>query len=236
MPKNNDEAPEPMPEHLGFILDGNRRWARKHSLPVFDGHLAGYNALKEVAQACFDQGIPYVSLYVFSTENWQRDKSEISGIMRLMLRAVGSDLKDLIKNQVRVRFLGSREGLSPKILDALAKAEERTIGYTRGTLAFCFNYGAQAEIVSAARQCVEDGLTANQITEQAIASRLYAPEIPPIDMIVRTSGEKRLSNFMLWRAAYSELLFLEKYWPDMTKQDVTDIISEYQRRQRRFGS
>jgi len=233
---SSNDVPETLPRHLGFILDGNRRWARQHSLPVFDGHLAGYNALKEVARACFDAGIPYVSLYVFSTENWKRDKSEVSNIMRLMLRAVGTDLKELIDNQVRVRFLGSREGLSPKILNALANAEAKTLHYTRSTIAFCFNYGGQQEIIDATRQCVKDGLIGDEITPEAIAERLYAPDIPPIDMVVRTSGEQRLSNFMLWRAAYSELYFIEKYWPDMTKQDVTSIIKEYQRRQRRFGS
>ncbi len=223
------------PKHLGFILDGNRRWARQHSLPEFDGHLAGYNALREVIEGCFEMGVPYVTVYAFSTENWKRDKREVSNLMKLATRAVTSDLKRFVDRDIRVRYAGRREGIGKKLLAGVEKAEEATRRLTGGTLLLCFNYGGQQEIVDAARQCVADGLIADELTEEAIAERLYVPEAPPIDLIVRTSGEQRLSNFMLWRAAYSELLFLKKYWPDMTKQDVTDIIKEYNRRQRRFG-
>lgn len=227
---------EVMPKHLGFILDGNRRWARSHSLPDFDGHLAGYNALKEVLRACYDQGVQYVSVYVFSTENWQRDGKEVSKLMRLVLHAITSDLKELASNRVRVRFLGSTERLSSKVLGSIEKAEQATMGYGHGTLNVCFNYGGQEEIVQAARRCVQDGLEPEEITEAAISERLYAPDVPPVDMVVRTSGEHRLSNFMLWRAAYSEFMFIDKFWPDMTKDDVTAIIKEYGRRNRRFGA
>lgn len=231
-----DTTEPTIPKHIGFILDGNRRWAKKHSLPEFDGHLAGYNALKEVLQGAYDKGVQYVSIYAFSTENWQRDTSEVSNLMRLTVHAVMSDLKTLVKDQVRVRFLGRRDGLGGKVLAAIEKAEEATKHFTRSTLAVCFNYGGQEEIAHAARKCVEDGLAPHEITEQAIAERLYAPDVPPVDIVVRTSGEQRLSNFMLWRVAYSELYFLQKYWPEMTKHDITDIIEEYNRRQRRFGA
>jgi undecaprenyl diphosphate synthase len=226
----------PAPTHLGFILDGNRRWAVKHSLPEFDGHLAGYNALREVIEASFEQGVEYVSVYAFSTENWKRDKQEVSNLMKLAMRAVSSDLKRFITKGIRVRFVGRREGLSAKLLDAVEKAEEATRRLTNGTVLVCFNYGGHQEIADAARACIQDGLTPDEVTPEAMAERLYVPDVPPIDMIVRTSGEYRLSNFMLWRASYSELLFLEKFWPDMTKQDVADIIKEYHRRNRRFGS
>jgi len=225
-----------VPKHVGYILDGNRRWARMHSLPEYDGHLAGYNALKEVVEGSIEQGIKYVSIYAFSTENWQRDKTEVSHLMKLSLHAISTDLKRFVKNGIRVRILGHRDGLSQKLLSAIEKAEEATKLLRKGTVLVCFNYGGQREIADAARKCVEDGLKPAEITEEAIAKRLYAPNVPPLDIIVRTSGEKRLSNFMLWRASYSELLFLDKYWPDMTKQDVTDIIEEYSRRQRRFGA
>jgi len=225
-----------VPKHVGYILDGNRRWARMHSLPEYDGHLAGYNALKEVVEGSIEQGIKYVSIYAFSTENWQRDKTEVSNLMKLSLHAISTDLKRFVKNGIRVRILGHRDGLSQKLLSAIEKAEEATKLLRKGTVLVCFNYGGQREIADAARKCVEDGLKPAEITEEAIAKRLYAPNVPPLDIIVRTSGEKRLSNFMLWRASYSELLFLDKYWPDMTKQDVTDIIEEYSRRQRRFGA
>ncbi len=224
------------PVHVGYILDGNRRWARMHSLPEYDGHLAGYNALREVVEGSIEKGIKYVSIYAFSTENWQRDKAEVSHLMKLVIHALTSDLKRFVKNGIRVRILGHREGLNAKIIDAIEKAEEATRSLQKGTVLVCFNYGGQREIADAARKCVEDGLSAKEITEEAIAKRLYAPDAPPVDIIVRTSGEQRLSNFMLWRASYSELLFLKKYWPDMTKQDVADIIEEYNNRGRRFGA
>jgi len=225
-----------VPKHVGYILDGNRRWARQHSLPEYDGHLAGYNALKEVIEGSIEQGIQYVSIYAFSTENWQREKKEVSHLMRLVMHAVTSDLKQFVKNGIRLRVLGHREGLSEKLIEAIEKAEEATKLLDKGTVLVCFNYGGQREIVDAVSKCIEDGLGAKEITEEAIAKRLYAADAPPVDMVVRTSGEQRLSNFMLWRASYSELYFLKKYWPDMTKEDVTDIIEEYNRRQRRFGA
>lgn len=231
----NDSELHHVPTHLGFILDGNRRWAKLHSLPEYDGHLAGYNALREVVKGCAEAGVKFVSIYAFSHENWKRDKKEVAGLMRLALHAIASDTKSLIKNGVRTRFLGRREGISGKLLAAIEKVEAATRSQTRCTLAVCFSYGGQQELVDAMRQCAKDGLPPEAIDEQAVASRLYAPDIPPIDMIVRTSGEQRLSNFMLWRSAYSEFLFLQKYWPDMTKEDVAGIIEEYGRRTRRFG-
>jgi undecaprenyl diphosphate synthase len=223
------------PNHLGFILDGNRRWARQHSLPEFDGHLAGYNSLREVIEACFDADVPFVSIYAFSTENWKRDKHEVSGLMKLAAHAVTSDLKRFIDKNIRVRYAGRRDGIGKKLLAAVEKAEESTRNLTGGTLLLCFNYGGKQEIVDAVKQCMRDGLTEDEITEEAITKRLYVPEAPPIDLVIRTSGEQRLSNFMLWRSAYSEFMFIKKYWPDMTKEDVADIIKEYNRRQRRFG-
>jgi undecaprenyl diphosphate synthase len=233
---DQQEAPLVPPHHLGFILDGNRRWAKLHSLPEYDGHLAGYNSLREVLEGAFEQGVKFVSIYAFSTENWKRDKQEVSNLMKLAARAINSDLKRFIERGIRVRFVGRREGVSGKLLDGVDKAEEATRFLKNGTVLVCFNYGGQQEIADAARKCIEDGLKPEEVTEEAIAQRLYAPDAPPMDMVVRTSGEQRLSNFMLWRAAYSELFFLEKYWPDMTKQDVADIIKEYNRRSRRFGA
>ncbi|HSX29108.1 MAG TPA: polyprenyl diphosphate synthase [Candidatus Saccharimonadales bacterium] len=224
-----------VPTHVGFIMDGNRRWARMHTIPDMDGHLSGYTAMKEVLEAAYDKGIQYVTLYAFSSENWSRQSKEVSGLMKLMVGAVAKDIDFLIKKGVRVVFLGRRTGLGDTVIAALDKAEAATAKLTHATLAVCFNYGGKQEIVDAVRGCMHEGLTAEQIDEQAIADHLYAPDIPPIDIIVRTSGEHRLSNFMLWRAEYSELYFLEKYWPDMTKEDVADIIVEYNKRQRRFG-
>jgi len=231
-----EDVPKVIPTHVGYILDGNRRWARMHSLPEYDGHLAGYNALREVLEATIDEGVKFVSIYVFSSENWKRDKKEVGNLMKLTMHAINSDLKRFIQRGTRIRFVGHREGLGDKLIAAVEKGEEATRSLTNGTALVCFNYGGHREIADAARKCVEDGLKPEEVTEEAIAQRLYVPDVPPVDIIVRTSGEQRLSNFMLWRASYSELLFLKKYWPDMTKQDVADIIEEYNRRQRRFGT
>lgn len=223
------------PNHIGFIIDGNRRWAREHGLPQYEGHLAGYSALKDVLYEALDQGVKYASVYAFSTENWKRTEEEVGYLMKLTMRMVKSDLHEFIDRGIRFRHLGSKANLPEKVVKAFEEAEEKTKHLTNGTVCACFNYGGQRELVDAARQCIEDGLSPDEVTEEAIAARLYAPDVPPIDMMVRTSGEQRISNFMLWRIAYSELLFLDKFWPAMTKEDVTAIIEEYRRRNRRFG-
>jgi undecaprenyl diphosphate synthase len=220
-----------IPVHIGYIVDGNRRWAKTHGLPAYEGHLAGYNALKDVIKATSDAGVRYASVYAFSTENWKRGEGETGKLMKLALRLFKTDLKELIDQNIRLRVLGSEEGLDKKVIQAARDAEHATEGCDGLTVALCFNYGGHQEIIDAARKAAKAG----EITEESITRHLYAPEIPPLDIIVRTSGEQRLSNFMLWRSAYSELLFLDKLWPDMTPEDVTDIINEYNRRGRRFG-
>ncbi len=224
-----------VPKHVGVIVDGNRRWARQHDIPTYEGHLAGYNTLKEVAVEMLNQGVEYLSAYVFSTENWKRSADEVKKLMGLVLKLVSSDLPEFHKHNVRLKVLGSREDLDEKIIKAIEKAEAETAGNTGGVLALCFNYGGQREIVEAVQAIARKGVPAEEITEELIAEHLYVPEVPPIDIVVRTSGEQRISNFMLWRAAYSEFLFVEKNWPDMDKDDVAYIISEYTKRQRRFG-
>lgn len=224
-----------LPKHIGYVIDGNRRWAKTHGIPTYEGHLAGYNAIHEVAIATFDAGVEYMSAYIFSTENWKRSEDEVGKLMSLVLKLLTSDLHIFEENNIKLRILGSRERVSDKILRAIDDAEARTAANTRGTLAVCFNYGGHEEIAAACKQIVQLGTSADAITPELIAQNLYAPEVPPLDMIVRTSGEQRLSNFMLWRAAYSELFFLDKLWPDMTKADVADILDEYARRSRRFG-
>lgn len=224
-----------VPNHIGFVLDGNRRWAREHNLPVVEGHRIGYMTLKEVGSACLAHGIKYLTAYIFSTENWKRDEKEVNFLMKLFLMAARKDITFAQEENIRIRFLAHRESLKPELVSVIEQLEDATKNNTRGTLSLCLNYGGQQEIADAARQCLEDGLTADQLTPAAIESQLYSPDIPPVDLIVRTSGEKRLSNFMLWRSAYSELLFMEKHWPEMTKADVDVIIEEYNRRSRRFG-
>lgn len=223
------------PTHIGYIIDGNRRWARKHGLPTYEGHLAGYNAIQEVAIATFDAGVKYMSAYIFSTENWKRSEDEVSKLMGLVLKLLTSDLPIFDKRNIKLKILGSRQNVAPRIIKAIDNAEARTADNTAGTLAICFNYGGQLEIADACKKIVQSGISVEAITPDLIAENLYAPEVPPVDMIVRSSGEQRLSNFMLWRSAYSELMFIDKPWPDMTKEDVTAIIKEYLRRGRRFG-
>lgn len=224
-----------VPRHIGFIIDGNRRWAKSHGLPTYEGHLAGYNAIQEVAKAAFDAGVEYVSVYIFSTENWKRSQEEVGKLMSLVLKLLTSDLHIFADNNIRLRVLGSRDKVDDKILKAIDDAEAKTAANTGGTLAICFNYGGQLEIVDAFKKIIQSGASPEEVTLERIAQNLYVPEVPSCDMVVRTSGEHRLSNFMLWRAAYSELLFLDKQWPDMTKEDVSVIIDEYNKRHRRFG-
>lgn len=227
------EEPLVIPNHLGFILDGNRRWAKKHGLPTYEGHLAGYNSLKEVVLKAADVGIKYVSVYSFSTENWQRSEEEVKGIMGLAMRLFKTEISELVKHGIKLVVLGSRDGVPQNILDAMDEAQQKTKDLTRITLAMCFNYGGKREIAAAAQKCINDGLA--EITEEALAERMYAPEVPDVDMVVRTSGEQRISNFMLWRVAYSEFYFMDKFWPDMRASDIDGIIKEYNRRNRRFG-
>jgi undecaprenyl diphosphate synthase len=229
-----EQAPV-IPGHVGYIVDGNRRWAKKHGLPTYEGHLAGYNALKEVAIATLNEGVEYMSAYIFSTENWKRSADEVKKLMTLTLRILKSDLPEFHSNNIRLRVAGSREGVNEKILKAMEVAEAETAHNTGGTLVLCFNYGGQIELVEAVKNIIASGVSAEAVDETMIAQHLYTPEVPALDVVVRTSGEQRLSNFMLWRSAYSEFIFLKKNWPDMTKDDVTSIIKEYTKRQRRFG-
>lgn len=224
-----------IPKHVGYIVDGNRRWAKAHGIPVYEGHLAGYNALKDVAIETLRQGVSYMSVYIFSTENWQRNASEVKKLMGLVLKLVTSDLPELKRNNVRLRIIGSYEGVDAKIVKAIEKAEAETASYTGGELLLCFNYGGRQEIVDAVKTIIAQGISPDMLTEELIAKNLYTPDVPDVDVIVRTSGEQRLSNFMLWRVAYSEFIFIHKNWPDMTKDDVTFIMKEYARRNRRFG-
>ena len=224
-----------IPQHIGFVVDGNRRWAKKHGLPTYEGHLAGYNSLKDVLIESLNRGVKYASAYVFSTENWKRTAEEVNNLMGLLLRVLESDVPIFVENRIRLRVIGTREGLPRAVIKAIDRAEATTAELDGGELLLCLNYGGHLEIADACKKIIESGVAADEVTPELIAKNLYAPEVPPCDLIVRTSGEQRLSNFMLWRAAYSELLFVDKLWPDMTKEDVGVILEEYQRRNRRFG-
>lgn len=223
-------------QHIAFILDGNRRWAKDQGLASFEGHLRGYENLKTIALAAFARGIPNMTAFVFSTENWKRAKDEVSYLMDLVVKAFTTDLGFFADKNVRLRIIGLRDGLSPKVLAAIDNAETKTAGNTGGQLNLCFNYGGRAEIVEAVRKLVADGVNPEEITDEAIASRLWSAGIPDPDLIVRTSGEQRLSNFLTWSGVYSELLFVPKHWPAFTEADLDAAIAEYDARQRRFGA
>ncbi len=223
------------PAHIGYILDGNRRWAKKHGLPTYEGHLAGYNALKDVIEATSDAGVKYISFYTFSTNNWDRAEDEVRGIMSLIRRLFKTDINQLVKDGYKVVVMGTRDKLPADLNKMIDEAQERSQNGTRATLAMCFNYGGQDEIARAAQRLIDQGVSAGQVTVESFPAFLDHPEVPSCDLIVRTSGAQRLSDFMLWRSAYSEFLFLDKFWPEMTKDDVTVILEEYSNRQRRFG-
>lgn len=224
------------PQHIGFILDGNRRWAKEHGQLAMQGHQQGYETLKTIVDATFERGVKCISAYVFSTENWNRAQEEVSFLMNLTLLMVTRDLKEMHKKGIRIVWLGTPDNVGDKLIKSLRNAEEITKNNTKGTLAVCFNYGGQKELVDATAKIVASGIAPDEISEETITQNLYGQDISPVDLLVRTSGEQRISNFMLWRAAYSELVFVGKYWPDFSEQDLDDVITEYSRRQRRFGS
>lgn len=225
-----------VPLHLGLILDGNRRWARAHSLPTLEGHRQGYNNLKDITKAAINRGISYVSAFIFSTENWNRTPKEVKYIMDLTYKMLTRDVAELNEENIRVVWLGRPERLSRKLLQALKNAEESTKDNTKGTLCVCFNYGGRQELVDATKQLIKSGVTPAEVTMERLAANLYQPTIPPIDLLVRTSGEHRISGFMLYRAAYAELLFTDKFWPDFTDADLDLVLATYAERQRRFGA
>ena len=225
-----------IPNHLGLIMDGNRRWAKEKGLRPFEGHRRGYLRLKKIAEAAFDRNVRYVSAFAFSTENWNRSKEEVAYLMDLIYWVATVELKKLDKRNIKIVFVGTQKGLSQKILNAIKAGEEKTVNNTGGTLILCFNYGGQQELSDAFANIIRQGISADKITPELINKNLYDPSLPPLDLIIRTSGEQRLSGFMLWSAAYAELKFVLKYWPAFTVADLEEALQDYSRRHRRFGS
>lgn len=224
------------PTHIGLILDGNRRWAKEHGKPIAEGHRQGYLTLRKICKSALKHGVRYVSAYVFSTENWQRDQKEVKDLMKLFTWVFKHEINTLDREGIRVRVVGHKLRLGHALARAIHEAEERTKDNDRGTLLLCLDYGGQQEIVEATKRIVADGIDPDDITPDLISKYLYAPDVPPVDLIIRTSGEQRLSNFMLWEAAYSELSFNKAYWPDFTEEDLDRELEKYQKRHRRFGS
>jgi undecaprenyl diphosphate synthase len=227
------------PRHVAVIMDGNGRWAVARGLPRREGHRRGVEALRRTVRAAGELGIEVLTIFSFSSENWSRPPSEINELMGLLRRFIRHDLAELHSNNVRVRIIGERGGLEPEILNLLAEAEQLTRQNSGLTLVVAFNYGARQEIARAARRlavAVKQGaLAPEDLTAERIGQHLDLPDLPDPDLIIRTSGEQRLSNFLLWQAAYSELVFLPIHWPDFDRAALESALAEYRRRERRFG-
>jgi undecaprenyl diphosphate synthase len=231
--------PERLPRHVGIIMDGNGRWAKKNKMKVALGHRAGTEALRGIIRNSSDIGIKSLSLYAFSTENWKRSKTEVDALMSLLLEFFKSEIDELDEKNVRILILGEKDALPPEQRNALTAAEARTADNAGLTLNIAINYGGRAELARAARLLARDAaegkLAPDEIDEAAVAGRLYTAGQPDVDLLIRTSGEMRLSNFLLWQCAYAEFVFPVKLWPDFTVEDYHACIAEYQGRSRRYG-
>ena len=227
------------PQHIAIVMDGNGRWAKQHGLPRLEGHRRGVEAVREAVRSARALDIPYLTLFSFSSENWTRPKSEILDLMGLMRRFIQSDLAQLHKANVRVRVIGERDGLEADIVTLLSESETVTLANTGLTLVVAFNYGSRTEIAGAARRIaerVEKGeIKAADVGPELFARALLTHDIPDPDLFIRTSGEQRLSNFLLWQLAYAELVFIDAYWPDFNRGHMEAAIAAFQSRDRRFG-
>jgi undecaprenyl diphosphate synthase len=231
--------PDRMPRHIAVIMDGNRRWARSRRLPTIEGHRRGVLALRELVRGCNDLGIPILTVYAFSTENWKREALEVSLLLDLLVQFATSEEAELSKNCVRVRAIGRIDRLPAHQRRALSDLERRTAANDRLELNIAINYSARAEMADAVRSIaldVKDGrLDCGDITEEVISAHLYTKDVPDPDILIRTGGELRLSNFLLWQLAYTEIWVTERYWPDFNREDLVEAVSAYQKRVRRFG-
>ena len=220
---------------VAIILDGNGRWAKRRGLPTAAGHRAGARAVRRLVVAAIDLGIHDLSVFAFSTENWSRPQDEVDALMEIFAETIERELPDLAEQGVRVRFIGRRDRAPEELRRRMAAMEDRTALNTRINLWVAFDYGGRAELVEAARRIVDSGVDPAEIDENVFAANLYAPELPDPDLLIRTSGEQRISNFLLWQLAYSELVFSDKLWPDFDARDLRSALADYASRRRRFG-
>ena len=222
-------------EHIAIIMDGNRRWAKEKNLPSAMGHKKGVDALKTTLRACKDFGIKYLTVYAFSTENWKRKKEEVDFLMELLAITLTNELAEMHSEGVVISFIGDISKLSNKLQKILANSVETTKNNTGVHLQIAFNYGARDEIVHAVKSIVERGVKSEDITEEMISENLYTKNIPDPDLLIRTGGEKRISNYLLWQIAYSEILVTDEYWPEFGRESLAKAVEEFKNRQRRFG-
>jgi undecaprenyl diphosphate synthase len=220
---------------VAVIMDGNGRWAEQRGLPVAEGHRAGTKALRRTVEAAIDLGVASLAVYAFSTENWSRPVDEVEDLMEIFGDTIERELPDLAKEGVRVRFVGRRDRAPESLLEQMRALEKETAENDHLRLWICFDYGGRAELVEATRRLIESGVAPADVDEDALAAQLYAPELPDPDLLIRTSGELRLSNFLLWQLAYAELVFVETLWPDFGEAELRSALTDYASRRRRFG-
>lgn len=229
-----------LPKHVAIIMDGNGRWAKKRFLPRLAGHKAGVEALKKIIRFSSDIGIEYVTVYAFSTENWKRPNDEVDGILKLLISAMNKEFQSLVENNVKIKMLGTPTNLPEDIKAAFKNAENKTKNNTGLQFNIAFNYGSRLEMIHAVKEIAQkvkdDKLSVNEITDDVMSKHLYTKNIPDPDLVIRTSGEIRLSNFLLWQISYSELYFTDTYWPDFNEKEYEKALKEYSHRKRRFGS
>jgi undecaprenyl diphosphate synthase len=228
-----------IPVHVAIIMDGNGRWAKKRALPRIAGHRAGVKSVKRAVEAARDLGVQYLTVYAFSLENWRRPEDEVSGLMRLLVETVKDELGELNKQGIKLKAMGRWRELPPKIVKEIENSVKQTAGNDKGTLTLAVNYGGRAEIVDAAKRLSAEAVTGKlkpeDIDEAVFASRLYCPDLPDPDLFIRTSGEMRVSNFLLWEIAYTEMWVTPVLWPDFDKKDFYEAVYEFQKRTRRYG-
>ena len=234
-PTQADASEAVLPRHVAIVMDGNRRWARSHGLSEGEGHSAGVDAIRPIVEHCVDLGIEALSIYAFSRENWSRDEDEVHTLFALLEAAIRRETPDLVRQGVRVRILGRLEELPDQTRASVADALSATAEGHRMTLNVAFNYSGRSEIVDAVRRAVADGLRPDQVDEEAIRSRLYTADGPDLDLLIRTGGEQRISNFLIWQAAYAELYFTDTLWPDFAPATLDAALAEFAHRSRRFG-
>ena len=224
-----------VPQHIAIIMDGNGRWARGRHRPRLEGHRAGLKAIRRVMTACDELGVTVLSLYAFSTENWTRPRAEVQGLMRLFSQTLDREIDELDREGVQVRITGRREGLAPALLKKIESSEARTRNNHRRVLNLLINYGGRAEIVDAVRRLAAEGVDPTALRDEDITGALYNPDLPEPELVIRTAGEQRISNFLIWETAYSEFHFTETLWPDFDKADLVEAIAAFNARERKFG-
>ena len=221
--------------HLGVIMDGNRRWAKEHNLPAAAGHKKGVDALRRTVRACNDLGIKYLTVYAFSTENWKRKKEEVDFLMDLVAITLKNELDEMHKEGVKISFIGDLSRLSEKLQVVTGDAQQKTVNNTGVNLQIALNYGSRDEITNAVRKIIALSIKPEDVTPEVISHYLYTNNIPDPEILIRTGGEKRVSNYLLWQIAYSEVVVIDKYWPDFGKEDLINCINEFNSRSRRYG-